>query len=215
MSAIALANSATLALSAGTATVSAATGVLALLGGWFAHHELAHRHPRLDLLAKLLIAAGATILFASAEGGLVQRVNLWTVPLLTAGLRHINPRATWPASIGILTLVEIVLLAWIALHIWDAVRGKRSGGGSRGKPKSGAPIAAPSAGSSQGSTRGSGHSGGRTWAWLKHQFERYGYFAAGPLSVTVPGTVGALAAAPFALLAGFVGHLIGAPFGLG
>jgi hypothetical protein len=196
MTTLALADSASLALSAGTATVSAAAGVLALLGGWFAHHELAHRHPRWDLLAKLLIAAGATILFASAEGGLVQRANLWTVPLLTSGLRHIQPGATWPANFGILTMVEVVLLLWMAVHLWDAVRAKRGG-------------------ASAGGGGGSGRSRGRSWAWLRHQFEKYGYFAAGPLSVTVPGTIGAVVAAPFALLAGFVGHLIGAPFGLG
>jgi hypothetical protein len=207
MNTLALANSATLALSTGTKTVSAATGVIVLLLGWFAHHKLAHRHPRMDVFAKLLVAAGATIVFASAGASIVQRVNSWTVGPIAALWRDAH-LGSWPSTIGLLTLVEVVLLLWVGIHLYDAVRGKRGGGGSGG---------AASAGSGRGPAgSGRGPAGsGRTWAWLEHQFHKFGYFAVGPLTVTLPATVGALAAVPFALLAGFVGHLVGAPFGLG
>src|SRR5579884_2371379 len=128
----ALAQSATLALSAGTAAVSAAVGAITLAIAWFAHHKLAHRHRILDLLAKILMAAGATILFASPGARLLQGINTWSAGLLRDAARATQLTSNWPSSVGILTLIEIPLLLWAALHLWDAVQGRRAAHSSSG-----------------------------------------------------------------------------------
>lgn len=202
----ALAQSATLALSAGTAAVSGAVGAIILAIAWFAHHRLAHRHPYLDLAAKVFMAAGATILFASPGATLLQSVNRWSAGVLGSIARTARLSGSWPATVGVLTLVEVVLLLWAGIHLWDAVRARRTGRGGRSGLLG-------SSGSAVGS--GAGRAGGKSWQWVEHRFERYGALAVGPLTVTLPGPAGALAAVPFAALAAEVGHLVGSWFGLG
>lgn len=201
----ALAQSATLALSAGTQAVSAAVGAIVLTIGWFAHHRLAHRHRILDLLAKALVAAGATILLASPGAKLLQSVNTWSAHVLGNIARAAKLTSNWPSSVGVLTLIEIPLVLWAALHLWDVFQGRRAARGSRGA------ISAITAGPGPAASR----SGGKSWQWAEHRFERYGAFGVGPLTVTLPGPAGALAALPFAALASLVGHLVGSWFGLG
>jgi len=204
----ALAQSATLALSAGTAAVSAAVGAITLAIAWFAHHKLAHRHRILDLLAKILMAAGATILFASPGARLLQGINTWSAGLLRDAARATQLTSNWPSSVGILTLIEIPLLLWAALHLWDAVQGRRA---ARSRTGAGSGPAAITAGPGAAA----GRSGGKSWQWIEHRFEKYGAIGVGPLTVTLPGPAGAMAAVPFAALAAEIGHLVGSWFGLG
>lgn len=204
----ALADSAALALSAGTRTLSVAVGAVVLAIAWGVHHRLAHHHRLLTLAAFLGMIAGSVILFAGAGASLLQWVNGDTADWLGGIARWARLGGGWPRTIGLLTLVEIVLIIWTGSHVYDAAsgRGRRSARGGAAAPSSLGTLGARGAGAA---------ASGRSWQWLEHQFHRYGWFAVGPMTVTLPGAAGALCAVPFALLAGAVGHAVGSWFGIG
>lgn len=184
---------ATLALTGPHVAVNTAVGLIVAVLGWAGHHKLAHRHRILDFAAKVLLVAGSTILLASAGSRVLPAVNNWTGTGLADFMRWAGISATWPHSIGLLTIVELPLVVWAFAHVWDLVRGGR--GGSPGG-------------------RGAGSVGARQWGTLESHFDRYGLILVGPMASTLPGVFGYLCALPFALLAAAVGKLFGAWLGM-
>lgn len=187
-------------LTAGSTAINAAVGLLILLAGWSAHHKLAHVHRHLDLVARVLIVAGATLLLAGPGASLLVTINGWTATWIAhfASFAHISNN--WPQWAGALTLIEVPLLIWTAAHVITHFkrRGSRSGPADR----------IPGVGGGQAK----GHILGNQWGRLEHYFDRYGLILVGPNTATLPGLIGFWAAWPFAALAaaigGFVGHLV-------
>jgi hypothetical protein len=163
-------------------TAPAAVGLVILVGAFALHHTLAHHHKWLDLAAKLLIIAGATILLASNPAGLLNKVNNWTASLL-AGLAKFLGLGAWPHWAGALTMVELMLVTWCAAHLYALATGKH--------PKQ-------------------GHLMTKVWMRIEPYFHKYGLILVGPLTVTLPGAIGVAFAYPFAELAAFIGHSVSA-----
>ncbi len=187
--------SATLALTGPHVAVNTAVGLIVAVLGWAGHHMLGHRHRILDFVAKTLLVAGSTILLASAGAKFLPAVNNWTGSMLAAFMRWASISASWPHSIGLLTLVELPLVVWAFAHVWDLVRGGRGGRGA-------------SPGGRSGSV------GIRQWGTLESHFDRYGLILVGPMASTLPGVFGYICAMPFALLAAAIGKLFGAWLGM-
>jgi hypothetical protein len=169
--------------------VNGALGLFAFLIGWALHHEFAHRHRFWDLVAKALMVGGAVITLAGPGSSLVNKVNGWTVPLLQWLANSAGSSGPWPATFGLLTVIEIPLVVLTAADLYDTLKHRGGRGG------------------------GAGGGGGtflpKLWQRVKFYYEKYGLIAVGPLAVTLPGGIGYAIALPFAALAGLVGHFIG------
>lgn len=166
---------------------SLAAGAIFLAVGWTIHHKSSHRHKIWDILAAVLLASGAVLLVIGVDSFArwVQAVNGWSATAITDILGWFGITG-WPHWCGALTVLEFILLPWMAFFLWDKLRAKPGGRGGGG----------------------SGTLARKQWDRLEDRhLQRWGMVAAGPLTVVLPAPLGPLCAIPFASLAAFAGNL--------
>lgn len=179
-------------LSVGFGTTSAVVGLLIGVLGWAMHHVLAQHHRILDFIAKLLIVAGSTLLFAGPGAHFIPTLNGWSVDVIAPVLRWMKISDSWVRWCGILCILEGPLLVWAVGVVIRLAKNTGGGGaaiGAGGRGQRGKILA-------------------RAWDRFEHYCDRYGLILIGPNSASLPGLAGYWAAWPFASLAGFFVHTV-------
>lgn len=169
---------------------NAVVGIL-LIVIWFPlHHKLAHRHPYLDMALKLVLLSGTVIVDATFK--FVTSIVTWANAKTAAIIGHFAQG--WDPRFGILSFIEIFFVIVCAFEvitlIWKEKNAARGGG--------------------TGALAGK-----KLYDAASKHHDRFGWWAVGPLAVTLPGTWGLLVAGSFADLAVHIGNPIAQGFGLG
>lgn len=168
----------------------AALGVLAILAWYIVHRHASHRHPAGEVVAKVLLVVGGVIL-AVTVGAVADWIN-------TANDTTANWFTAWTGDntfanrhLGLLTLLAIVDVAFVAFTTWDLLAGLKKNANSGGRRA------------------------GARWGAAEHTANKYGWFGLGPLAVTLPAPFGLWIMSGLTLLAEWVGALLGKLVGIG
>lgn len=170
----------------------AALGAVCVLAWFVLHRFAAHRHPVVEIVAKVCLLAGGVVLAVCV--GVVAK---WVANINDATASWLSNRLGDPTfsdkHLGFLTVLAVIDVVFVGFTIYDVVRqlrGKKNGGG-------GGRVAQPH------------------WGALEHTAHRYGWIGLGPLAATLPGPFGLWVVTWLTLLSEAIAHTLGRLFGMG
>lgn len=170
------------ALSASHAVLNAGIGLFLLVIWGLIHHFLAHRHHWLEVIAKVVLIGAGTVIGVTflVFTHLINNINDATARFLTA---RSGDSFFVTHHIGILSFTALIVLFFVCIATYDAIKHKRRPGNSG--------------------------NGGRGWDRAEALANRWGWFTLGPLATTLPGAFGASVLTFLTFLAGSIGHILG------